>query len=242
MLRSLPRELRLLAALLAVVLAVWLGTIAVGKVGFSRIQSLDDLILLSLRHPDDLAVPRGPRWVLDAAREFTALGSATVLLAVILSVVGYLALERRRGMLALVLVSTFGGMALSTTLKGVFGRTRPSVVPHLVTVSSPSFPSGHSLLSAVVYMTLGVLLARDTKDRRTKIYFIALAATFTLLIGLSRIYVGVHYPTDVLGGWIVGLLWALLCGSVARELQRRRMIKPEEAPGAQRVARSMPTT
>lgn len=240
--RSAPRELRLVAWLLAPIAAAWLLTRVSDRFGIARIRSIDEHVLLWFRHPEDLAVPIGPPWVLDAAREITALGSSTVLLFVIFSVAGYLWLERRHGMLAFLLLSTFGGMALTTALKSVFSRARPSVVPHLVAVNSASFPSGHSLLSAVVYLTLGVLLAEVTAGRRARIYFVTLAALLTGLIGLSRVYVGVHYPTDVLGGWMAGLLWALLCGSVARELQRRRLLLIEGSADAtdQRVTRSMP--
>jgi undecaprenyl-diphosphatase len=229
---SMPKELRLVALLFAVAIAVWVATLALGAIGYSRIHALDERILLSLRSPNDPSVPLGPGWLLPVAREFTALGSSTVLLTLILAVGGYLGLERRYGILALVLVSTFGGMAISSYLKIFFGRPRPSVVPHLAPVSSPSFPSGHSLVSAVVYMTLGVLLTRVTTDRRAKTYFVVLAATITFLIGLTRMYVGVHYPTDVLAGWAIGLLWALACGAIARELQRRRVIRPERVAAA----------
>jgi undecaprenyl-diphosphatase len=229
---SLPRELRLVLLLLALALAVWLATLALGAIGYTRIHALDERILLSLRSRDDPSVPLGPDWLLPVAREFTALGSSTVMLTLIIAVGGYLWLERRYGILALVIVSTFGGMAISSYLKIFFGRPRPSVVPHLAPVSSPSFPSGHSLVSAVVYMTLGVLLTRVTTDRRAKTYFVVLAATITFLIGLTRVYVGVHYPTDVLAGWAIGLVWALACGAVARELQRRRVIRPERVAAA----------
>ena len=223
-----PKELRLLTFLLAFASLLWAFTIVVAHITFTRVQSFDEQVLLWLRNPDDLAVPIGPHWLLGAAREITALGSSKVLLVLIFSVVGYLWLERRHGMAALVLLSTFGGMFLSTALKRAVGRPRPTVVPHLVPVGSPSFPSGHSLLSAVVYLTLGVLLARVTADRATKIYFMLLAAMLTCLIGLSRIYVGVHYPTDVIGGWVAGLFWALVCGVIARELQRHQVIKNED--------------
>jgi undecaprenyl-diphosphatase len=223
-----PKELRLLTFLLAFALLLWAFTMVVAHISFTRVQSFDERVLLWLRNPDDLAVPIGPRWLPSAARSITALGSSTVLLVLSFSVVVYLWLERRHGMAALVVFSTFGGMFLSTTLKSAVGRPRPTVVPHLVPVDSPSFPSGHSLLSAVVYLTLGVVLARVSADRTTKIYFVLLAAVLTCLIGLSRIYVGVHYPTDVFGGWIAGLFWALGCGGIARELQRRQVIKPEE--------------
>jgi undecaprenyl-diphosphatase len=238
MLRSLPREVQLLAALFAAALWLWVLALVVAIVAYPRIQKFDERVLLWFRRPEDLSVPIGPEWVLGAAREITALGSATVLLILIFSVAGYLLLERRYGLMGLVLVSTFGGVLMTTLLKGFFSRPRPSVVPHLVPVSSLSFPSGHSLLSAVVYLTLGALLARDTTDRVTKTYLVVLSATITVMIGLSRMYVGVHYPTDVLGGWVAGTFWALCCGLIARELQRRRVITPVEKPVPQRVSRS----
>lgn len=241
-LRRAPREIRVIAALLAPTLTIWVITRVVDRVGVAGIHAIDRGVLRWFRRPEDMAVPIGPPWLLGAAREITALGSSTVLLFVIFSVAGYLWLERRHGMLGFLLASTFGGIALTTSLKDIFGRARPNIVPHLVEVNSASFPSGHSLLSAVVYMTLGVLLAEVTADRATRVYFVSLAAVLTTLIGLSRIYLGVHYPTDVLGGWLAGLLWSLLCGLAARELQRRRLIRPaaEEAPD-QSASRSMPT-
>jgi len=237
-LQTLPKEVQLLAAFLAVVLWLLALALLVATFGYTHIRRFDERVLLSLRRPEDLAVPIGPAWVLDAAREITALGSSTVLLFVIFSVVGYLLLERRHGLVALVLVATSGGTLLSVLLKGLFGRTRPDVVPHLVSVSSASFPSGHSLLSAVVYLTLGALLSRVSTDRVTKIYLVSLSVILTVVVGVSRIYLGVHYPTDVLGGWVLGAFWAFGCVMVARELQRRRVITPEERPAAQRVTRS----
>src|SRR5262249_44576114 len=102
-------------------------------------------------------------------------------------------------------------------------------VPHLAAVRSPSFPSGHSMLSAVVYLTLGALLARNTSEWNLRLYFLGVALLLTILVGLSRIYLGVHYPTDVLAGWAAGLAWALVCELVAQRLQRRGVVS-EPAP------------
>jgi len=240
--RSAPRELKLLVVLLVAALWAWAFVLVLAAVGFARIQSFDEHLLLVLRRPENLSVPIGPHWLLDVAREITALGSTTILLVVTSSVVGYLWLERRYGLLALVLASTSGGVLITTMLKDVLGRPRPSVVPHLVAVTSPSFPSGHSMLSTTVYLTLGALLTRVSADRATKLYFVLLPSMLTVSIGLSRIYLGVHYPTDVLGGWVGGLVWALACVVVARELERRRVIAPGDAPPGQRVARSTRAT
>jgi undecaprenyl-diphosphatase len=237
-LRSTPKELELLGVLLLMILGIWALALIVAEFGYPRIQKFDERILVALRDPHDVAVPIGPHWLLGTAREISALGSSTVLVLLIFSVIGYLWLERRYGVLALVVVSTAGATLISVMLKDVLGRSRPTVVPHLVSVSSPSFPSGHSLLSAAVYLTLGTLLARVTTDRITKLYLVGLSATLAILIGASRVYLGVHYPTDVLGGWTIGFLWSFACGLVARELQRRRVIAPVETRSSQRVTRS----
>jgi undecaprenyl-diphosphatase len=223
----LPRESVILLAVLGVVLSLWAFAAIAGTVIAGRAQGIDERILISLRRPENLLVPIGPVWLNDAAKELSALGSATVGITVILAVMGYLALQRRFHMMVLVLGATLGGMLLSYGLKDLFARSRPTVVPHLVSVSSPSFPSGHSMLSAVVYLTLGALLARVTAHRPTKIYFLSVAVLFTVSIGLSRVYLGVHYPSDVLAGWAAGLLWALVCGLVAQVLQKRRVVERE---------------
>lgn len=92
-----------------------------------------------------------------------------------------------------------------------------------------SFPSGHAMLTAVAFLTLGVLLARMTEHRRLKAFALATSITLTILVGLTRIHLGVHYASDVLAGWVAGGAWALLCWSVARYLQRRGAV---EKPGA----------
>jgi undecaprenyl-diphosphatase len=237
--RAAPRELKLLIVLGIAAAAAWVLALMIAQMNFPRIQAFDDRVLIALRDPENLAVPIGPHWLLDVARDLTRLGSSSVLVFVVASVVVYLLLKRRFALMVFLLVSTGGGVLACTMLKGVFGRTRPGVVPHLVTVHSASFPSGHSLLSAVVYLTLAAILSRITPDRTTKIYFVILATFLTVLIGLSRIYLGVHYPTDVLAGWVVGVLWAFFCGTAAFELQRRRVIQPESALPDQRVERSI---
>ena len=124
---------------------------------------------------------------------------------------GYLLMRRQYRTLALLVVATAGGLLVSLLLKGLFDRPRPEFASDAAYVATSSFPSGHSMLSAVVYLTLGTLLARASSQYRYKIYFLTMAMLVTLLVGFSRIYLGVHYPTDVLAGWSVGLIWALLC-------------------------------
>src|SRR5262249_42323588 len=124
-----------------------------------------------------------------------------------------------------------GGAILSSLLKHFVARDRPSIVPHKSIVSTTSFPSGHSMLSAVVYLTLGSLLARYTPDRKLRLYFLGVALAVTFLVGLSRVYVGVHWPTDVLAGWTAGSVWALICWTGARILQKRGEIEKQLTDG-----------
>ena len=193
--------------------------VVVGTWGFIELADLvvegdtqwyDEWAVHALRRAEDLSLPRGPFWLPDVARDITALGSHVVLLLITGAVAGFLFLDRRYRTMWLILGATSTGALLSTVLKLFFSRERPDVPP-LVHTATASFPSGHAMLSAVVYLTLGSLLARTGARRTVKVYFIALFMFMTFLIGLSRVYLGVHYPTDVLAGWTAGLVWALLC-------------------------------
>lgn len=199
-------------------------------------QRRDAWVLRSLRTPGDLAVPIGPAWGPAAARNLTALGSVPVLLLVVLAAAGFLALARLWRHLLLVLGASGGGLLLMVALKRVFDRPRPTVVPPLMLETSPSFPSGHAMMSAVVYLTLGALLAQLCPRWRERVYVMTVAGALTVLIGLTRLYLGVHYPSDVLGGWSVGLAWALASALAARGLRRgSRQLRAEvpEAEGAE---------
>jgi len=188
-------------------------------------REFDEWLLLLLRRPDNPQIPVGPNWLIEAAQDITALGGRMMLILVILVVAGYLALERRYGAMWLVAITASGGGLLSTLMKYGFARDRPDIVPHLVAVGSPSFPSGHSMLAAVIYPTLGALLAGFAVRRRTKAYVLTVSLLVTLLVGSSRVYLGVHYPTDVMAGWSAGLAWALGCWLLARYLQARGAVE-----------------
>ena len=189
----------------------------------------DRAVLLALRHPDAPYDPIGPRWVTEVARDVTGLGGNAILFFVTLAVAGYLALVRKRAAALLVIVTVGGGMALSTLLKLAFQRPRPDLVPHGAEVYTASFPSGHAMLSAVTYLTLAALLIQVQVQWRAKTYVLALAILVTLLIGVSRVYLGVHWPTDVLAGWCIGAAWALLCWLAALALQRNRQVERSDA-------------
>jgi len=224
------KEPLVFVAALLVVLGVWAFVFLLDEVREGETTSFDSRILRALRQPGDASRLIGPAWVESVVRDVTALGGVVVLILVVGSVAGFLLLVRRYHMMWLVLVATVGATAINSTIKGLVGRERPTVVPRLTDVRSESFPSGHSAMSAAVYLTLGGLLAQTVSKRSIKLYFLGVAMTATLLVGFSRVCLGVHYPTDVLAGWTMGLVWALLCWLVARYLQRRGQIEREEDP------------
>ncbi len=187
-----------------------------GEVLEGSTRGFDEAILLALRQPGDLSTPIGPSWLTHAVKDITSLGGITVLMMMTVLVTVYLLLDRQRAVAILVLASVLGGWALSTTLKLGVARSRPDIVPHLVEVHDLSFPSGHAMVSAVTYLTLAVLISGTRRYRSTRIFTIAVGILLTLMIGASRVYLGVHYPTDVLGGWCAGATWALGCWIIAR--------------------------
>ena len=185
-------------------------------------HAFDTEILLAFRQPGSPGNPIGPPWLEGAMRDITSLGSASVLVLMVTAVIVYLLLIRRPATALLIFVAVAGGQVLSSLLKAGIDRPRPELVSHLVDETSLSFPSGHAMLSAVTYLTLGALAARFLPGRTTKIYVLGLAVLTTLLVGISRIYLGVHWPSDVLAGWCAGFTWAMLCWLAARALQRWR--------------------
>ena len=218
-------DLILLLAVFAMATGLWTFLAIADRVAGGTTQHLDDRLILALRHPNDPSDPIGPAWMEEVGRDLTALGGMAVLSLTTAAVAGFLFIRRRYHAMGFLLGATVGGLALSLLLKNHFARPRPELVPHLSRVYTSSFPSGHSMLSAVVYLTLGALLARLVKGPALKVYVLSIAMLLTFLVGVSRVYMGVHYPTDVLAGWSVGLSWAILCWLVARRLQREGVVE-----------------
>jgi len=222
------REIGLIAALFIVAALILGFGLLAEEVMEGDTASFDQTVILAFRTGGNPADPIGPAWLEEAGRDVTALGSFAFLGFVFAAAVGYLLLVRKRGLALLMVVAVLGGTALSTLLKMGFDRPRPDI-PHAARVFTASFPSGHATLSTVTFLTLGALLSRVNADPRVKAYFMFLAVFLTIAVGLSRLYLGVHYPSDVLAGWCVGAAWAVLCWTVALRLQQRGKVEP---PGA----------
>jgi undecaprenyl-diphosphatase len=185
-------------------------------------HEFEERIMASLRTGEPVRAA-GPAWLTHVARDMTALGSITVLTTLTLLVIGFLALTRRFGAAIFLACAAGGGQALNASLKAFYGRERPDPAYRWLEIDSPSFPSGHATASAVIYLVLAVLLARLVEKSSERMYIIGSALLLSFMVGLTRIYLGVHYPTDVIAGWAVGIAWAQLCWFVAHAIGRRRL-------------------
>lgn len=205
------------------------GVLALLLTGFGMIADevsegetldFDRAVIMALRTPGNPADPIGPPWLEEAARDVTALGSFSILAILVTVVVFHLFLVGRMRTGWFLTASVVGGTILSTALKSFFDRPRPDLTG-VARVFTTSFPSGHATVSAVAYLTLGALLAEIAATRGQKAFYLGAAVFLTMIVGLSRIYLGVHYPTDVLAGWSLGAGWALACTLVAHLIRLR---------------------
>lgn len=183
---------------------------------------------------------------LDAVMlEVTALGTGTVVMMVVAVAALFLVLTQHKYSAILLLASTFGGIVLNGVLKLGFNRPRPSLfVPAVHTVSS-SFPSGHAMSAAIVYSTVAYLAARLHRRKWARWLVMGAALILIALISFSRMYLGVHYPSDVIAGVAVGLAWAGFCMATLEAIQKfwlRRdpRILREESPAPPGPASSPP--
>ena len=208
---------------LVICVGLWGFTKLASEVAQGDTRAFDHAILVALRVHDEPGRLRGPAWVGGAVRDVTALGGETLLTLFTVAVCCYLSLARRPDLSLFAAASVIGGAALMYLLKWLFARPRPDLVPHILTVvSSGSFPSGHAMLSAVVYLTLGGIVAEVVPRHALKVYVLSVAIFLTVLIGSTRVLLGVHYPTDVLAGWAAGFLWAFGCRTLVRLIRDRR--------------------
>lgn len=181
-------------------------------------KALDGRLILALREPGDLNDPIGSKTIEEAVRDITALGGTTLVVVVtVVSVLAFLFHGRRIHALVMgwAVLAAWGS---SQFTKSFFGRPRPDLVPHDVYVYSGSFPSGHSTMSTAAFLTLAMLIASLEMKRRSKALAYTLAALVVVGVGFSRVYLGVHWPSDVLAGWCLGAAWALVAWLALRLL------------------------
>ncbi len=224
-LRSLARAIKeepLISALFLLCVAGFflLGGIA-HEVHEGGQMAVDRRILLMLRNPHDTSRPIGGAWLGEVMRDITGLGGIFFLTFITIACFIYLMAERRRAEAVYLIVAVGTGVAFNCVLKGFFNRPRPDLFPHGAIIYTSSFPSGHSMMSATVYLTLGVLLAEAHARRGLKIYFLGLGVLLTLMIGVSRLYLAVHWPTDVMAGWLGGAAWAIMVWLIRARVLRR---------------------
>jgi undecaprenyl-diphosphatase len=221
------RELGWLLVGLGACILLWGFLALAGEVMEGETLAFDRKIVVAFRKADDPSQPIGPAWITDVLLDLTALGGPTVLGLVVVSIVGFLLLQARYRTAFFIFLTAASGEAISAAMKSLFLRARPTVVPHLREVFSSSFPSGHAMQSAIIYLTLGAMLMRISERRLTKVYCCAMAMMLTFLVGVSRVYLGVHYPTEVRAGWTVGLFGASLCWLAEQHFVVRAGIRGE---------------
>jgi undecaprenyl-diphosphatase len=203
------RETGMVALVLAVgMFLLTFREIAVA-VGSGGAHAFDEAVYQALRPTESTEHSLAVAWANIAANDFSAMGSVSVLAFIVVMVCGLFLCLRRRAEAVLLMVASGGGLALANLLKDLFHQSRPPLSPEAAAGLNASFPSGHAMLSATVYQTLGALIGQFAERRLVRRYVIGVAILLSLMIGLSRIYLGLHWTTDVLGGWCVGAAWAL---------------------------------
>jgi undecaprenyl-diphosphatase len=226
-----------------------LAVLATGAFGFAQIAELasegearaaEERVLLAFREAGDPSDPIGGVAVEEAVRDLTALGGVLLTTLVTLLAASFFLLDHRPRAAGFFVAAIVGGVAVTFALKAGFDRPRPDLVARQMEALSASFPSGHSATAAVVYLTLGAFVARALPKLRLRVLVMAAAIVITLAIGVSRVYLGVHWPTDVLAGWTVGAVWALSCWLLERDFRRRGWIEPSstlQTPSSQPTPR-----
>lgn len=218
-------EVRALCALGLSALAFLTFVHIADEIIFEGEHAVDRVVMQALRDPHNPAQPIGPPWMEDVMRDITSLGSTSVLTLAVAGTVIFLALVRKFALATYVALASIGGTLCVQGLKILFARDRPDFVPGVAQMTSKSFPSGHSSLSAIVYLTLAVLIARELRPLLLKSYVVVFAFAVSALVGLSRIYLGFHWPSDVVAGWTFGCAWALLCWGVAEWFKQRGQVR-----------------
>lgn len=214
-----------LAVMLLIAGSGWFFIELADEVLEGETHAFDKKILLSMREPGDISRPWGPQWFREMGRDLTALGGIPVLTLITVICVGGMFIAGQHKTAFLILIAVVGGGILTFSFKSGFDRPRPDLVPHEMHVYTQSFPSGHAMLSTVTYLSLGFLMAGSYEKRAVQIYIVGASVFIAFMVGMSRVYLGVHWPTDVLAGWALGSAWALVCWLSEYWLREKGRIK-----------------
>ncbi len=214
------RELRPIWLITIVGAAIWAFLALLDEVRENGTSAFDRAILLAFRAPGQPGVPVGPPWLQETARDVTALGGFTVLTLLTILAALWLVLQRRRAQALVFVGAVVGTQVVASTLKALIGRPRPDLINKLDLVSSSSFPSGHSTMAPVVYLTLAAIVVAGEPERRIRLLLVTAAILLVAAVGVSRVYLGVHWPTDVLAGWTLGGTVALIATAILGRLAR----------------------
>lgn len=207
-----------------------LGIATLGVYGFihiademaeGEIRNFDETLFLMFRVAGDPSRSLGPAWLQETALEVTAIGGYPLIVLTLAAVSGFFIVTRRYGAAVYAVLSVGSGALLSYTLKNYYARPRPDLVDHLDTVHTASFPSGHALVTTVAYLTLAAIVIGYLDTRRARAYVISVAVLMAVMVGVSRVYLGVHWPSDVAAGWALGAAWASFSWLVFHMLKRR---------------------
>lgn len=215
-------EIAALTALFVVALGVMTFAEVADDMTEADGQAFDSMVLAWMQPV--AGEPRGPWWLHEAAADLTSLGGISVLTLFAVIAFSFLLIQKKRLSAVLLVVGLIGGVALSEGLKAMFGRARPPLDYQAVETLNASFPSGHALLSTVFYLTLGVMLTRAFAQNHFKAFVLGASILIALLIGLTRVYLGAHWASDVFAGWSVGAAWAMALWLVAYAVERRQKV------------------
>jgi undecaprenyl-diphosphatase len=205
---------------------IWLTVELADEVTEGETQDIDETLLMALREGADTNNPIGPPWLESLMRDFTSLGGAGILAFIVLAITIFYLIQGQYKEMLFLLTAVMGAYLISYLMKDFFGRARPQFVASGTYFSFTSFPSGHALLATTTYLTLGSIVAELMSRNRLKAFVLLLAIFLALVVGFTRVYLGVHWPTDVLAGWVIGSVWAMICWLGLRLLRRRRIVTP----------------
>ncbi len=192
----------------------WIGfAVVTAAVWSGHSESIDSAGLLFWRRGETL-LPKGPLWLLEGVRDLTALGGVFLRTFVAFGALTALLFLRLRREALLLAATVAGGWIVNSLVKLMIGRPRPLIVPHLTEAGGQSFPSGHSFNSAVVYIAIALAFAAMSPKRSVRWTLIGLAIVLSMTVAFTRVWLGVHFPSDVMAGWLGGAGWAFLATAI----------------------------